>query len=294
MPFHLCFPLIASLLFAIGLMFVKRASSSGAGPWAVTLVTNSWAAILFSGLWFLGGTPQPWTLYYQPAIVALLYMAGQIFTFLAVERGDVSVAAPILSTKVLMVAVFVTVIAGEQLSLTTWVAATVATIGIAMIQRSGGAHTPSERVVFSVVCALAAATDFALFDVLVQRWSPAWGSGRFLPLVFGAAGLMSIGLIPFVNRAIVRERTTWQPLLTGGFFIALQSLFIVLALAWYGDAARVNIVYALRGIWGVLLAWIFAHWLGGGEASASRGTMRRRLIGASLLTAAVIAAIAAR
>ena len=213
---------------------------------------------------------------------------------MAVERGDVSVAAPILSTKVLMVAIFVTLIAGERLGTATWVAAVTATMGIALIQRSGGGHARSHRVVFSVVCALLAATDFALFDVLVQRWSPGWGSGRFLPLVFGMAGLMTLGLVPLVKRSVWQDRKTWQPLLTGGFFIAMQSLFIVLALAWYGDAARVNIVYALRGIWGALQAWIFARWLGGGEALASRGTMRQRLIGASLLTAAVIAAIATK
>ena len=58
-PWYLLSPLVASVLFAMGLMFVKKASQAGAGPWTVTLVTNLWTAVLFAGLWPLEAPPNP-------------------------------------------------------------------------------------------------------------------------------------------------------------------------------------------------------------------------------------------
>ena len=63
-------------------------------------------------------------------------------------------------------------------------------------------------------------------------------------------------------------------------------------LAQFGDAARVNVVYALRGLWGVALAWAVAHRWGGGEAALPHEVMLTRMAGALLLTAAVVLVIA--
>ena len=48
---------------------------------------------------------------------------------------------------------------------------------------------------------------------------------------------------------------------------------------------------ALRGLWGVVLAWLVARKWGGAEAEHSRKTMLFRIAGASVLTIAVILAI---
>ena len=67
------------------------------------------------------------------------------------------------------------------------------------------------------------------------------------------------------------------PLLVGALLISLQAICIVSTLAIFGDAARVNVVYSLRGLWGVLLAWAVAKKWGGAEAEQTRGTMMSRL-----------------
>jgi drug/metabolite transporter (DMT)-like permease len=291
-PWYLCLPLVASVLFAIGLMFVKKASQAGVGTGALTFVTNVWSALLFAGLWTLDSSDTPWERLWQPGLVAILYLLGQVCTFLAVQRGDVSVATPILSVKVLLVAVFLTLIAGQSVSISIWLAALAAAVGVALIQRGEGAARHGS-IMASVVFALLAAAWFALFDVLVQRWAPEWGLGRFLPIVFGVAGIFSLAMLPWLDLhpLVARGR---GPLVSGGFLIALQSLFVVLTVARFGDAARVNVVYSLRGIWGVALAWIFAHWLEGGELHVSRRVMASRLAGAMLVAAAVIVAIVSR
>ena len=53
--------------------------------------------------------------------------------------------------------------------------------------------------------ALAAAASFALFDVLVQKWSASWGPGRFLPVLFGIAAVLSLGWIPLFPQAPARQ-----------------------------------------------------------------------------------------
>jgi drug/metabolite transporter (DMT)-like permease len=292
-PWYLLLPLAASLLFAMGLIFLKKASRADSGPWTVTLVTNLWSAVLFAGFWPLGGTSGPWWRLWQPGVVAVLYVAGQVCTFLALHLGDVSVAAPIFSVKVLMVAVFLTVIGGGGVSPPVWLAAAAATAGVALIQFSGGSVRRGS-VAASVIFALLAATLFALFDVLVQRWAPSWGVGRFLPLVFGLGAVLSLAVLPWRDVAALRLAWGRWPLLLGGFLVALQSVFIVLAVALFGDAARVNIVYALRGIWGVSFAWLLARWLGGGELHLPRQVMVSRFVGAALVTVAVVVAILAR
>ena len=87
--------------------------------------------------------------------------------------------------------------------------------------------------------------------------------------------------IPSVRRA----------LLVGGMLIGTQAVCIVFTLSAFGDAARVNVVYSMRGIWGVLLAWAAAQVWGGSEADVSRKTMLFRLGGAMLITISVVIAI---
>ena len=75
--------------------------------------------------------------------------------------------------------------------------------------------------------------------------------------------------------------------------MATQTMSMCYCLAQFGDAPRINIVYALRGLWGVILAWLLAKTLRTNEASVGRPIMLRRLAGAVLLTGAVVLAVTA-
>ena len=68
-------------------------------------MTNIATCIAFSVLWIFGGSGQPLSLLWQPAVIAGLFMLGLTFTFLAIYRGDVSIAAPIFGVKVVFVVV---------------------------------------------------------------------------------------------------------------------------------------------------------------------------------------------
>ena len=57
------------------------------------------------------------------------------------------------------------------------------------------------------------------------------------------------------------------------------------------DATRVNIVYSLRGLWGVLLTWLLARQVTAAGPVPSRRTMVMRLIGAALIGFSVILSV---
>jgi hypothetical protein len=57
------------------------------------MVVVCWSlALVFPKRSLMGGTMQPATLLWQPALVGSLFLAGQLLTFLAVARGDVPIA----------------------------------------------------------------------------------------------------------------------------------------------------------------------------------------------------------
>jgi drug/metabolite transporter (DMT)-like permease len=288
---HLLIPLLSSILLVVGLILIKRASVAGVPPVTTLFLTNISSAIVLSSLWFWGGRDQPWSLLWQPALVALLFMLGLALTFLAIERGDVSVAAPVFGVKVFIVAVLLTVFGQQQLPLAVWSAAVLATLGIALIQWTGRGQP--KRIGLTILLSFSAATSFASFDVLVQAWAPAWGAARFLSISYTLVGLLSLVMLPWVWWPATAARQLRRYALPGALLIAVQSTCIVLTIAIFGDAARVNVVYALRGLWGVTLAWAAARIWGGGEAEIHRSMMLTRLVGATLLTAGVGFAILA-
>ncbi len=73
--------------------------------------------------------------------------------------------------------------------------------------------------------------------------------------------------------------------------MAVQAIGMTVTLGLFGDATRVNIVYSLRGLWGVLLTWLLARQVLTSEPVPSRRTMLMRLIGAVLIGFSVILSV---
>ena len=109
--------------------------------------------------------------------------------------------------------------------------------------------------------------------------------------MFSFVGIYSVVFIPAFQRDKFRDRTIRRSLLVGGVLIALQAMCVVFTLSTFGDAARVNVVYSMRGIWGVLFVWLAASLWGGSESGTSLKTMLHRLFGAVLISVSVVLAI---
>jgi len=300
-PIALVLPLAAGFGYACGAVAIKRALGAGASASWVNFLCNTFMAVLFQGLWLLPGHPLALGMILPPVVCGVLFFLGQIFTFRAIDTGDVSVATPLLGSKVLLVALFSFLLIGKNLPHAIWLASLMASLGIGMISYSpAGNHA---RLLEAVAWSLAAAVVFALTDVLVQRWVPLVGYSRFAPLMFGSVGLFSLVYVPRLmsSRASFSGGGTLSFLVAGSSFftslpwllfgallLAVQALAMYSAIGLFGSATMTNILYGSRCLWSVLLVWVLGVMAGDSSTSQGRvGVMTRRLIGALLLFGAM-------
>jgi drug/metabolite transporter (DMT)-like permease len=287
---HLVLPFASSLIYVFGALWVRRAADLGVGVWRTTFIANCLSAVLFLPLAFLGGPGQPWSEFWQPVVVALLLVAGQTCGFFALTRGDVTVATPVLGMKTVVVAGLTPLLLSTGVPARLWLAAAFSTAGIALLHLAGGGRR--HRWMLSVVGALAAAFFFATFDVLVQRWSPSWGAGRFVPLVMGLGAIFSFALVPLFHEPLWKiPRGAWLPLLGGSACISAQGILLITCVAVFGDSTAVNVVYSTRSLWMVLLVWWIGHWFRNDEQQLGGRVLGGRLAGAVLMAVAVMLAV---
>jgi hypothetical protein len=133
----------------------------------------------------------------------------------------------------------------------------------------------------------------SLFDIGLQVYGRRHGAVPFLATMFVCMGLISCGLLPWADRpSRVREMRAAWPLAVTSLLMATQAVSMSYSLGRFGDATRVNIVYALRGLWSVLLAWWLGRLARSPEGRHSTRTLAFRLTGAVLLMIAVLVALA--
>lgn len=280
-------PLGSALGYTFAALMLKRATERGVGPWRVMVIVNCTAALLFAPWWFWGGNPFAWSHLFHAVISGVTFFLGQILTFLALSRGDVSITTPILGTKVIFVAFLAVLFAHEHLPSTLWIAALLTTLATALL--GGEMRTNKERVLPSLVFGFAAAFTYASADVQQLNWAPGWGFGHYAPAMFGTVGVLALCAVPFLPdplSGMSRRSVGWA--LAGGIVLSLQATGIAYSIAIFKEVTLTNILYNTRGIWSVLLVWGTGHWFSNTERSVGNAIMGKRLAGAILLLAAVL------
>lgn len=293
---HLLFPLLSSILFVVAATFAKKATLLGVSPYTATALSN----FLLAMCWFLFGCLRgewlPMSGWWNALWIAVAFVSGQLSTYLAFRLGDVSLATPVFGVKIIIVAFISSVVNQSGIDLRVWIAAILATMGVIVMQLGGSnANAPkltARRAALAIGFALFAATALSVFDVGVQSAGKRYGATTFLTTMFSCVGLLSLTLLPWTDRVdSLRKSTALQPLILAGILMAAQAISITYSLAQFGDATRINIVYSLRGLWSVLLAWQLSRWAASSEGHPSSRTLIVRLIGTVLLTTAVIVAL---
>src|SRR5262245_50136283 len=281
----LLLPLTAALLYVFGALLVKRSGDFGVGVWRTAFVSNLTSAIIFQLLLPLGGAFRH-ELLWQPALLGVLFLLAQLLNYLALERGDVSVATPVLGLKIILVALFTTLLLTQGVSTKLWVAAALSSFAIVLLNRTGGAK--HHHVGSTIFYAGLSAAAFALFDVLVQKWSPSWGAGRFLPAMFWFMAAFSAMLIPFFRAPVSAiPRVAWPWLMSGCVLIGAQSLIFVMVIVKFRNATATNVIYSSRGLWSVVAVWVIGHWFANREQHLGASVLRWRLAGALLMMTAI-------
>lgn len=281
----LLLPLAAALLYVFGALLVKRSGDFGVGVWRTAFVSNLTSAIIFQQLLPLGGAFRP-ELLWQPALLAALFVLAQLLNYLALQRGDVSVATPVLGLKIILVALLTTALLTQSVSTKLWAAAALSSFAIVLLNRTGGAK--HHHVGSTILYAGLSAAAFALFDVLVQKWSPAWGAGRFLPAMFWFVAAFSAVLLPFFRAPVSAiPRAAWPWLVSGCVLIGAQSLMFVMVIVKFRNATATNVIYSSRGLWSVVVVWAIGHWFANREQHLGARVLRWRLAGALLMMTAI-------
>jgi drug/metabolite transporter (DMT)-like permease len=218
LPGQILIPLVAALMYALAAMLLKRALAAGAGRWRVTFGCNMVMAVGYQACWAVHTQGFSAMGVVHAAMAGCVFFLGQIFTFLALNRGDVSVVTPILGTKVIWVAGFSMLLMGRTPSTHIWVAVFTTAVGTAIMGYQPGVRR--RRVAMSIGAAVATSCSFGLTDVMVQKYSPQWGFGSFIPTMFIVVGLLSLGLLPLIKEG------GWSPgwLGPGAVLLALQAL----------------------------------------------------------------------
>ena len=281
------FPLCSALGYTFAALMLKRATERGVGPWRVMVIVNCTAALLFAPWWLRGGNPFAWSHFFHAVLSGVTFFIGQILTFLALSRGDVSITTPVLGTKVILVAFFAVLFAGEHLTPTLWIAALLTTLATALL--GGEIRTNRERVLPSILFGFSAATAYASADIQQLNWAPGWGFGHYAPVMFATVGALSLAMVsrlPEPLSAMPRRSVAWA--VGGGVLLSLQATGIAYSIAEFHEVTLTNILYNTRGVWSVLLVWAAGHWFSNTERSVGNAIMGRRLAGAGLLLLAVL------
>jgi drug/metabolite transporter (DMT)-like permease len=218
-----------------------------------------------------------------------LFFAGQIFTLLALSTGEVSVATPVLGVKILLVALLSTVLIGDPIDARLWTAAALSSAAIVLLNFSRP-HT-HQRVSTTIVLAALGAAAYACFDVLVQTWSPVWGSW-VVPIAMAFSAAYSVPLRRFdVRKSTPGEQLSpayMRWLIGGAVCFAAQGLMFITSISVYGQATSANVLYSSRGLWSVVAVWGIGHWFTNREQHLGAPVLAWRLVGASLMIAALM------
>lgn len=285
-PYFLLQPLVWSLGFALGSVMLKRALDGGAGPLRIAFLSNVAMGLMFIPGWWLVPAGLTWELLRWPLFASGLYFFGQVFTFMAMRVGDVSVIAPTFGIKVVFVAVFTVLLGAGPMPGAWWLASALSAVAVFLL---GLSHWQDRaRLVRTVLLAALAAALYARCDLVFQMHAREMDPMGFVAIMMTAVILESFLLVPFFRsplRAISKEAWPWA--FWGSIVIAAQSAGMAWTLGHYGEAARVNIVYSTRGLWSILLVWLAGSWFGNKESKAGVGVMTRRLVGSLLLLVAV-------
>jgi uncharacterized membrane protein len=295
MPFYLILPLIAAVIYAVASMLLKKGLDQGAHPGWCFHINNIAGMICFLPMALFQKTPVDWSHWYHPALTGVMFFMGCWFTFAAMRRGHVSLVTPILGSKVIFAAVGIVLFIGSGMNTMLWIASALTTLGIFLMGVTDMQTPAGKRLAGPVSMALISAMLFAFSDVLIQKWAPSFGRQAFLvtqSTVCGCFSLVVSALNPALPKLTWNKALRWAAL--GSLFIGIQSLFMGSALGFFDDALRVNIVYATRGMWSLMVVAWLGPMLAVHERKQSGKGYGLRVIAALLLLTAVVFAILGR
>lgn len=280
-------PLVSGFIYALAALFMKRATEAGVGITRNIFLTQWFTLLLFLPVLFTKPQVLDWSRWWAPLLTGCIEFVGAVFLCISIRSGAISIQTPLMGTKVLFVATFSLFIIPGPIPIQWWFGAITTFVAVLMLGLPDVLNRlVSPQAIFST---LTSAAFFGLADVFIEREAPLFGKIPFLLLLTTFMSLFSLILIPFFPsriKNIPRGALKW--LFAGSFSMALQLAGLFYTLAFFGQATVVNVLYAVRGFWSILLIWFVGHLFANKEKSVGLKVMLRRFAAASLLFLAII------
>jgi len=275
----------AALLYALGYLELKGSIHHGATSKRVNIFSNYAMAAWSLPLALLPLIFPKQFLFHPnwPAALAAIgagasLFIGRICTVKALAKADLSISAPLLGMKTVLVALFSILLLHASIDWHLMVAAVLTVAALTLLQ-IGPDHNKHHRRA-AVGWAIGASILFALVDVLTQGYARTSGVAFFQPVMFVVLAAMT----PLLGSTPPAPAVAQKRLLIGGAVIGFQAPLVIMLIGLFGQATLINILYATRTIWSVAVD----AWKGEGNA---REYWVARSAGALLLLTAIILAL---
>jgi len=271
----------AALLYALGYLELKGSIHHGATSKRVNIFSNyamaAWSMPL-AFLAFILPTHPNWPAAFAAIGAGVSLFIGRICTVKALAKADLSISAPLLGMKTVLVALFSILLLDAPVGWHLMTAAVLTVAALTLLQ-IGPDHNKHHRRA-AVGWAMGASVLFALVDVLTQGYARTSGVAFFQPVMF----IVLAAMTPLLGSTPPAPAVAKKRLLIGGAVIGFQAPLVIMLIGLFGQATLINILYATRTIWSVAVD----GWKGEGNA---REYWVARLSGAVLLLAAIVLAI---
>ena len=240
----------AAFLYAVGYLELKGSIHQGATSKRVNIFSNyAMAAWSLPLALFLPIHPTWQGTVAATAAGASLFL-GRICTVKALAHADLSISAPLLGTKTILVALFSILLLHTRISWQLMTAAVLTAAALTLLQ-IGPDHNRHHRRT-AVGWAMGASLLFAIVDVLVQGYAKTSGVGFFQPVMFIVLSAMT----PFLGTTPPAPPAAKKRLVIGSSIIGFQAPLVIMLIGLFGQATLINILYATRTLWSVAVdAW---------------------------------------
>lgn len=211
----------------------------------------------------------------------LMFFFGQWFSILSVRKGDLVVHSSALGLKVLMVVALSAGVGLEKAGPGLIAGSVLAAVAVFLVAGATVERWRANQV--TVWLTVVACVFFALNDFLTGWQSQAIGYARWLMILMGTTGFLSLFMLGShwrdVRETFSDSAVAW-PVVGAGVVLGVQALVVNLAFSLYAKPALSNVAFSTRGVMAVVFVWLVTS---RGKAFLSG----RQLVGAVLMVIAL-------
>ena len=283
--FGLCAAVAQTLSYLASRHFLLRSRASANRLWVVSHgIMGVWSLALLPLLWSPQVAPaREWL--WPLAGTSGFYLIGQATLFRVLQAEPSSRVAPLLGTKIIVLAVITAFALHTPLTGWQWAAAAMSVAAAWLLNEAGGRLRGATAGLMAITVLAYCLSDLSI-RVLVERVGLPGARGPLLGLCL-AYVTCGVVALPFAFGRQYRSLAVW----TGGvpyalaWFVAMGFLF-----ACFSAVGVVfgNILQSTRGLFAIVLGAALAHrGLTHLEAQVTHGVFWKRAVGAVLMSAAI-------